>query len=205
MTVPRNRGFTLIEVTIAMAVVALLYALLAFTTVQIARFTRDGGERALHKARLMELSERIRWQLRCLQPIAGQESLRSSAGDQAGRARLRFYTSQGKAHKGVVEVGYRVEEIYDKEGGKSLTLVYREFPFADPEGLRSLTDQQDAPWEPLEPKIVSFELAFSHEGVLWQRDWDESEAPIFVRIKLQDELGEIVSFDVSPGVRSKRW
>lgn len=201
----RSSGITLIEVMVSMGVVVLLYAVMGFTTIQIANFTRQGGERARHKARMMKLSEQLRWQLRCLQEVPGQIPLKASAGGRDGRAELRFYTHSGYKFRGVVEVGYRIQEVFAEGGARELALVYREFPFADSKGLRALLDHQNGPWEPVEVGVSAMKLEFSNEGRLWQRDWEEDKAPTFVRIYLEDQNGQSVVFDVSPGVRGKRW
>ncbi|MCA9791671.1 MAG: prepilin-type N-terminal cleavage/methylation domain-containing protein, partial [Candidatus Eremiobacteraeota bacterium] len=115
------RGFTLVEVLVALGLVILIYALVGFTTLQVARYTRRSQEAANRKTRLISASNQLRWQLRCLAAPTGAQALAGQRTDTEGRDRLRFLTSRPAKDRGVVEVAYEIQEVDDKP-----TLMYRE-------------------------------------------------------------------------------
>ena len=202
-----KRGFTLAEILMSMGVVILIYALLGFTTIQIARFTRNAGESAQHRMRLLKAAESLRWQLRCLGLSGSTPPLKSLRGDKEGRDQLRFYTYLGQESKGLVEVGYQVREEEPEETGEDpkLLLSYREFPYRIKDGLRSMDDFLEGPWKSTELEVTLFTLEFSLDGQVWQREWDLEDAPRFARVKLKDNQEHELEFEVAIGVSSERW
>ncbi len=195
-----RRGLTLFEVLVVLGLVVLVYSLMGYTTLQLARFTRQAQEAAARKARLIGVADQLRWQLRSLFRRDEVQCLVGVRTGESGRDELRFVTSKAQKAKGVVEVGYRIAEV---EG--ELGLLYREFPYRSQEGLRPSSDQQLAPWKPLHPAIARFELEYSRDGLVWQTEWQDEDPPYAVRVTLTEQQGEVVSFVAIPGMVSKRW
>ncbi len=57
---------TLAEVMLAAGLVAVLYTIMAYITVQVSHASRRGSEAAVHKLQLLKTTEQLRWQLRGL-------------------------------------------------------------------------------------------------------------------------------------------
>lgn len=57
---------TLTEVMLAAGLVAVLYTIMAYITVQVSQASRRGAEAALRKIELLKTTEQLRWQLRGL-------------------------------------------------------------------------------------------------------------------------------------------
>ena len=61
-----RRGFTLLELMVAIGLTAMVYAIVTSVTVQLSRTTRMSEEKMSCKAELVSVSEQMRWQIRCL-------------------------------------------------------------------------------------------------------------------------------------------
>ncbi|MEW6282278.1 MAG: prepilin-type N-terminal cleavage/methylation domain-containing protein [Candidatus Eremiobacterota bacterium] len=196
-----RRGVTLLEVLVALVLVSLLYALLTFTTVQLGRTSRFGIRAAEAKRLRLTVCERLRWQLRCL--FVPPDGLSLKGGRLPGQEdALSFLTSHPAEHRGVVEVSYRI--LRDGKDGEPY-LAYREFPHRDALGLRPWTDQEEAPWKPLDPYVKDFRAEYSRDGQTFQREWDGGDAPRVVRLSLVDRNGEVQVISAFPGVSAARW
>lgn len=219
-----RRGFTLLEILTAMGLAMLVYALVAFTTLQLNRTARAAGAAATERARAIRASEQIRWQLRALftrdtagpsatpSPVPSGSSARPGAlGNLAlygkrttdeGREILIFRTSRLERGLGATEVGYRI--LADEETGEPY-LAYRQYPFSDPLGLHPPEEDPDAPWRPLSREIVSMRLEFSPDGETWQREWEATEVPTWIRVTLATARGATFQAEAVPGIAAPRW
>lgn len=203
------RAFTLMEMMITLALVAVMYTMVTMMLVQIARYARTGREVAAHRHALLTQVETLRYQLRSLyypEAVPGLIGLRTPV---AGRNTLRFYTAKGKNHQGVVEVGYKIESYVDPKEpkkGERLGLFYREFPFRRQE-MRSLDEFEEARWELALPDTDRLSLEYSASGQSWQKEWEDETPPRIIRVRLHrsPELHDRIHFDVTPGVGAGRW
>lgn len=201
----RRAGLTLVEVLIGLALIVLAYALVGFATVQLARAVRTGSEAAQAKSELMAATEQLRWQLRGLYAPQQQACLEGGRTDTEGRDYLVFLTTSPQRGEGAAEVGYQIDSLVNDEGEERVGLLYREFPYRDPEGLRPTTDQDEARWRMLSDRVDEMQVEYSPDGAVWQREWDGSDAPRAVRVRLLTKNGDELSFAVYPGVSSQRW
>lgn len=62
----KHRGFTLLELMVALGLTAMVYAIVTSVTVQLSRTVRQSEEKMAAKAELVSVSEQMRWQIRCL-------------------------------------------------------------------------------------------------------------------------------------------
>ena len=230
----RPPGFTLLELLTAMALAAMLYALVSYTTVQLSRTTRMASRAAEQKVRLVRACEQLRWQLRGLfvpgaeaaggtgppgsptpsarpsphpassrrAPALANRALHGRRGPQRDREILLFRTNRLERGVGAAEVGYRILE--DQETGQPY-LAYRQYPWADPAGLRGPEEDPEAPWKVLSPEIAGLRLEFSGDGETWQREWDAPQPPKRIRATLVPLTGEPIQAEVVPGIETGRW
>lgn len=128
----RRTGFTLLEITIVMGLAILVYALIAYITVQMnvsVRHTEAGYRR---KKEVIEAAEQLRWQLRCLynrvpegEGVQNAPSSRlhpatlknsciyGTRGTQTDRAVVSFKTTyfpKGFPNPGAAEVSFTIME-----------------------------------------------------------------------------------------------
>lgn len=213
----RQRGFTLFEMLITLALVALIYTMISTILVQIARYVRIGREVAEERHRLLTEVETLRYQLRTLYLPDSAVGLKGERTPEEGRDWIRFLTTSGRNRRGVVEVGYKVDTFQDPVTGKPRTgLFYREFPFARAE-LRSLDEQQEGPWQKVLDGVETFSLEYTSTGQVWQKEWEATTAPQLIRIRMIRRVqtdadhsknqirGDRFVFEVTPGVGAKRW
>lgn len=205
----RRGGFTLAEMMLTLALVAIVYTIVSTILVQLGRYVRDGRQVARERLEFLRSIEDLRYQLRSLyftpDSTTGIEGLRSSVDNQDT---LRFLTTNGKLHKGVVEVGYRIMDYADEKdvSKNGYALYYREFRFPRDE-LRTLDSHQEAPWKVYLKNVDVFELQYSNGGVTWQREWDLPTPPAVVRVHMEriGKIRERMVFDVTPGMGAARW
>lgn len=205
----RRGGFTLAEMMLTLALVAIVYTIVSTILVQLGRYVRDGRQVARERLEFLRSIEDLRYQLRSLyftpDSTTGIEGLRSSVDNQDT---LRFLTTNGKLHKGVVEVGYRIMDYTDEKdvSKNGDALYYREFRFPRDE-LRTLDSHQEAPWKVYLKNVDVFELQYSNGGVTWQREWDLPTPPAVVRVHMEriGKIRERMVFDVTPGMGAARW
>lgn len=201
-------GFTLAEMMLTLALVALVYTMISTILIQISRYVKAGRQVARERYQLLKTVEDLRYQLRSLYyPTAGP-GLSGLRTPLDGRDTLRFATTNGRIHKGVVEAGYKIEEVSDQVEPEDNVpaLYYREFPFRRPE-FRTLEVHNEAPWKVFLPNVKTFELQYSSTGNTWQTEWEEPGPPRRVRIRLErggDSRDHLV-FDVTPGIGASRW
>ena len=209
MTSRRPRAFTLAEMMMTLALVALMYTMVTTILVQIARYARTGREVAEQRLLFLKQVERVRYQLRSLYYPTGVPGLMGLRSAVAGRNTVRFYTTKGDKYKGVVEAGYKIESYVDPkqpEKGERLGLFYREFPFRRAE-MRTLDEFDEARWELVLPDTDRFSLEYSASGQGWQKEWEDEAPPRIIRVRIQrvPELKDRFHFDVTPGVGAGRW
>lgn len=224
----RGAGFTLLEVLTALALATLVYAMVAFTTLQLSRTTREASRGAEARARLIRSVEQVRWQLRCLfvrdvrgasgdgaatpatPPVStsarpgvlGNLAVYGKRTDEADREILLFRTSRLERGVGATEVGYRILE--DQETGQPY-LAYRQYPWADVVGLHPPEEDPETPWRVLSREIRGLKLEFSADGETWQREWDRPEVPKRIRVQLLPATGGPLVVEVVPGIEATRW
>ena len=201
-------GFTLAEMMLTLALVALVYTMISTILIQISRYVRAGREAARERYQLLKTVEDLRYQLRSLYYPSAGPGLSGMKSTLDGRDTLRFATTNGRIHKGVVEVAYKIDEVTDQveDEDNVPALYYREFPFRRPE-IRTLEVHSEAPWKVHLPNVKTFELEYSSSGQTWQTQWEEPGPPRRVRIRLArggDSRDRIV-FDVTPGIGAPRW
>lgn len=139
--------------------------------------------------------------------------LKGNRTGEEGQDVVRFLTVRPARGEGVVEVGYRIlkelpegSEEEEQQQPEGPFLAYREFPYPDKEGLHEVQDHEEAPWRVLSADVESLEFEYSIDGVVWQREWESSDAPRNVRVKMQGRQADLkLSFVVSPGVAAPRW
>lgn len=211
-----KRGFTLAEMMLTLALVALVYTMISTILIQISRYVRAGREVARERHQLLKTVEDLRYQLRSLYYPSTGAALSGLRTPIDGRDTLRFATTNGRIHKGVVEVAYKIEEVTNQvsdevseqveEEDLLPALYYREFPFRRPE-LRSLEVHQEAPWKVYLRNVKTFELEYTSSGDTWQTEWEEPGPPRRVRIRLArgGESRDSIVFDVTPGIGAPRW
>lgn len=181
-----KRGFTLFEVLLTLALVAILTSILLVVVVRTARMTRLTTQASLRRKHWIDATEVLRWELRNLfVPPTGEAPTNSVAvglvgtpdsplwgepGSSEGRDTLTFLTTQPRKQKGVCEVGFRVQP---RTGGDGLDLGYREFPLRNRAGLHGPLEAQEAPWSILLDDIAHLSLDYSEDGWIWKRDWTQ--------------------------------
>ncbi len=122
-------GFTLLELMLAVGLAAIVWSFLAYVTVSLSRSVRYAEQALARKKAVIEVAERLRWQLRCLYtitpegapatPPSSQVNLSTLNGSfiysqnqgQVGRDALLFKTTYFPAHvqnTGTAEVGYTI-------------------------------------------------------------------------------------------------
>ena len=68
-------GFTLLELMLAVGLAAIVWSFLAYVTVSLSRSVRYAEQALARKKAVIEVAERLRWQLRCLYTITPEVSL----------------------------------------------------------------------------------------------------------------------------------
>lgn len=203
-----RKGFTLAEMLLTLGLVALVYTLVSTILIQMSRYVKDGRIVAQRRLEFLRGVEYMRYQFRSLYVPPTSKGLEGLRSPTEGQDTVRFLTTNGKTHKGVVEVGYRIMDYVDDKDPKNNgpALYYREFPFARQE-LRTLDPQQEGPWKVFMRDVDVFELQYSNGGTLWQREWDLAVAPSIVRIHIErgGKSRDRMVFDVTPGMGASRW
>jgi prepilin-type N-terminal cleavage/methylation domain-containing protein len=203
-----KRGFTLAEMMLTLGLVALVYTMVSTILVQISRYVRDGRRVAQQRIELLNTVEEIRYQLRSLYYPASSPGLSGARSQTDGQDSLRFLTTNGRTHKGVVETGYRIQmntKVEDDEE-PAPALYYREFRFRRAE-FRTLDPYSEAPWKVLLDNVELFEVQYSSGANVWQREWETPEPParIRIRVKRGGKNHDRLIFDVTPGIGASRW
>jgi len=207
----RGPGFTLAEMMLTLGLVALVYALVSTILVQISRYVADGRKVARERYEFLNTVEILRYQLRSLYYPGATPGLMGARTQTDGQDSLRFLTTNGRTHKGVVEAGYRVQPRTDRaeddaHEGLAPALFYREFRFRRAE-FRTLDPHSEAPWKVLLDNVDVFEISYSAGGETWQREWEAPESPRRIRLRLGRGVNsnDSIVFDVTPGIGAPRW
>ena len=193
---------------LTLALVALVYTMISTILIQISRYVKSGRQVAQQRLELLSTVEELRYQLRSLYFPSNGVGLLGRRSPLDGRDFIRFTTSNGRTHKGIVEVGYQINDYVDPldETKNGPALYYREFPFRRRE-MRTLDPHQEALWKPYLKDVEIFELEYSNGGSTFQRGWDQAVPPSRIRIRLErgGESRDKIVFDVTPGVGAARW
>lgn len=203
----RKRAFTLAEMMLTLGLVALLYTMISTIVIQISRYVRNGREVAQERRALLSTVESVRYQLRSLYYPSGAPGLLGQRSALQGRDNLRFLTTNGVTNRGVVEGSYRIDKLTNSNQEEETTgLFYREFPFRRQE-FRSLDAQDEAEWTLTLPNVSRFELEYSSDGAIFQREWDETTPPNRIRLRIArgGANRDSMVFDVTPGIGAGRW
>lgn len=204
-----SRAFTLVEMLLTLALVAMLYTMITSILVQVARHVRVGREIASQRYEFLREIEVLRYQLRALHYPSATVGLLAMRGAVKGRDSIRFLTSRGRKYRGVVEVGYKIEgyvDPKDPQSGERFGLFYREFPFRRQQ-MRGIEEFEEGRWELLLPNTNLLSLEYSTSGEAWQREWDGTLAPRVIRVRIDraEPSKDRFAFDVTPGMGAARW
>ncbi len=158
-------GFTLLELMLVMGLATLVYALISYVTIQMNNSVRRAEIAYKRKKAVIEIAERMRWQLRCLYANVPQGSssqppssntnpatllksyIYSKGGDQENQDSLIFKTTyfpSDTIRAGTAEVGYK---IISDSGSGSLSLTS---PVTDENKLLTKADRERAELKALE-------------------------------------------------------
>lgn len=207
----QGRGFTLAEMMLTLALVALVYTMVSTILIQISRYVKAGREVARERYALLKTVEDLRYQLRSLYVPGTKPGLVGKRTPLDGQDSLQFLTTNGNQHKGVIEATYLVQEHVvesreDQEKNGSTSLYYREFPFRS-DTFRTLNDYEIAPWKVQLKNVKLFEIEYSATGRIFQREWTEAQPPSRIRLRIArgGTNRDRIVFDVTPGVGAGRW
>lgn len=212
-----KRGFTLLEVLLAVGLISLLGTLLLVIVARMARLTRETTQAAMRRRHWIEAAENIRWQLRNLhQPstknppesiaragLVGthETSLWGEPGTQEGLDAVYFITTRPRRQQGVCEVGYRLRP---REGG-NYDLLAREFPLRERGGVHTNAEFTEAPWKVALDDVTHLSFDYSADGWQWRRDWTDITPPRRVRVHMEAPRLPALDFQVTPGIGGGRW
>lgn len=203
----KSRAFTLVEMMITLGLVAIVYAITSGILLQIARFSKEGRRVAQSRFELLTQVETLRYQLRTLVYPDDFVALSGRRSGLKGRDTITFLTTSGRKLKGLVEVGYKIEETVDPDSAQPThSLFYREFPFRRSE-LRRLDEQQEGKWEAVLTGIDAFEFEYTSNRTSWQKEWTEESPPVAIRVSIRrvQPNSDKIAFEVTPGIASNRW
>ena len=204
-----SRAFTLVEMMLTLALVALLYGMITGILIQVARYVRTGRQVAAERYLFLREVEIMRYQLRSLHYPTSMEGLLGVRGNIKGRDTVRFYTGRGRHFQGIVEVGYKIESYVDPKDpskGEQFGLFYREFPYRR-QVMRTMDEFQEGRWELLLPHTSLLSLEYSASGQAWQKQWEGTIPPRTIRIRVDRSApsNDRFAFDVTPGEGAARW
>ena len=233
MMIPRRRkGFTLLEMMMVLALVALLYVMITFVVIQVSHVTRRASLAAVRKRTVIQASERLRWQLRdlYLDPTTaattanttGAVNTTSKVDPRLTQRPTNFIGTPGASLYANTEGDGRdyiffltaspeksraVTEVgyhvQDSTNGQ-LDLMVRQFPLRTIGGFHNLSDTTDGPWRVLVSDIKVLTLDYSSDGITWQRQWDSTSIPHRIHVHLETGA-EVFDYQVTPGIGSGRW
>lgn len=181
-----QRGFTLVEILVAVAVAALLLSTIygVFQTVAGAKQRLDQEGESYHQARV--IFDRLSRELRgAYAPAANSRSRFEGGTNDRGETYLRFTTTASTplSGAGIGEVSYLLQQDPDHPAGRKV-LERSE------QGLTSAT--QTAQGYRIASGIETLTLRFYHQGG-WSEQWPAANPvrlPQAVEISLQLEVGD---------------
>ena len=198
--ISRNRGFTLLEVLIAVVLLGILAAALYgsyFTVLKARERSAQGMEERRELGNTLDL---LRREIDAARYINGDQRLRfvvedrDSFGRPASNLELTTLAPPsplggGRKESGVIDVQYRMVE-QEKE---QLILTRKEQDI--------LLESTTVPAYPQMERISSFLVECSSDGTNWVKSWDtklNGNLPKFVRITVQveEQKGQPVQFSV---------
>ncbi len=214
----RRSAFTLLELLLTLGLAMLLMSVVSYTTLRINAAVTRAEKNLARKAKIIEVAEQLRWQLRCLylpdysvnqtapstntRPGTLKYAVYAKRESQTERDILLFVTTFLPKSSGTAEVGYRI--LTDEETRKPY-LAYRQYAWADPLGLHEPEEDVNAAWTVLSRDICGMSLEFSVDCETWQKEWTATEPPDWIRITLYLVEGEPFVTQVSPAMPSARW
>lgn len=185
-------GFTLIEVTLAIAILALVMAL-AYQVLNTNLTAADRIERVLRRAEvgpavLHALEQDLRSVLRvegnAKATFVGKHGPDGSDGDQVDFVSTRDgFDSERQKVCDFCETGFRVERNADGPDLGFYTLYRRFDPFIDSEPLRGGT------LIPIYARVKRFALRY-YDGTDWVGEWDDKQASAYPKaVEVTLEIG----------------
>jgi general secretion pathway protein J len=198
--ISRNKGFTLLEVLIAVVLLGILTAALYgsyFTVLKARERSAQGMEERRELGNTLDL---LRREIDAARYVAGDQRLRfvvedrDSFGRPASNLELTTLAPPsplvaGRKESGVIDVQYRMVEKEKQQ----LILTRREQDI--------LLESTAVPAYPQMERISSFLVECSNDGSNWVKSWDtrlNGRLPKFVRITVQveEQEGQPVQFSV---------
>jgi general secretion pathway protein J len=205
---PAERGFTLIEILVAISILAIVLSSVygIFTSVSGARERLDADSADYHRARVV--FDRLGRELRGAYFQSSNPDLVFAGGADSPSV-LEFeltttaVTPISQTGSGIANVRYLLTEDAE-EGREGLVLMRRERPVHEPASPNDTSDMMR-----LVPGVEAMSLRFFHDG-RWQTRWDgaTSGLPELVEISLQflgrekDGVRFVSAFDV-PDVKPR--
>lgn len=197
--ISRNKGFTLLEILIAVVLLGILVAALYGSYFTVLRARERSAEGMEERRELGNTLDLLRREINAARYIAGDKRLRfvvedrDSFGQPASNLELTTLAPpaplvDGRKESGVIDVQYRMEE---KEK-QHLILTRKEQDI--------LLESTTVPAYPQMERISSFLVECSSDGTKWVKSWDTAlngRLPKIVRITVQvEEEGKPVAFSV---------
>jgi len=198
--ISRNRGFTLLEVLIAVVLLGILAAALYgsyFTVLKARERSAQGMEERRELGNTLDL---LRREIDAARYISGDQRLkfivedRDSFGRPASNLELTTLAPPspiggGLKESGVIDVQYRMVEKENQQ----LILTRKERDI--------LLESTTVPDYPQMERISSFLVECSNDGSKWVKSWDTAlngGLPLYVRITVQveEQEGQLVQFSV---------
>jgi len=190
--ISRNKGFTLLEVLIAVVLLGILAAALYgsyFTVLKTRQRSAEGMEERRELGATLDL---LRREIDAACYISGDQRLRfvvedrDSFGQPASNLEVTTLAppsplGAGRKESGVIDVQYRMVEKEKQQ----LVLTRREQDI--------LLEATSVPAYPQMERISSFLVECSNDGSKWVKSWDTAlngGLPKYVRITVQVEEGE---------------
>lgn len=196
VAVHRNRGFTLIELVLAMTLLGMLLTMLYSGLRLGLRSVEDGEQRMDRVARVRLTQEFLRYQLSRVQPVIWKEDGETGVVFEGEQGRLQFvapmpgYVGKGGPHVQLIE-------LVDRDEGMELIFDHR---IAHPELDGDVQPDPDRPPILLLDGIEKAHFSFLTSGEEnepgdWVDSWDDVEQyPLLVRLELQMQEGQGVTW-----------
>ncbi len=201
-----------------MGLAILLMSVISYTILHLNAAVTRSEKNLARKAKIIEVAEQLRWQLRCLylpnysaqltapatntNPGTLKYAVYAKRDNQIERDILLFVTTFLPKSAGTAEVGYRI--LADGKTRQPY-LAYRQYAWADPLGLHEPEEDVNAAWTVLSRDICGMSLEFSVDCETWQKEWTATEPPNWIRITLFLVDGEPFVTQVAPALPSGRW
>lgn len=186
LTVEKQRGFTLIEVVIAVAVTSFLMAVVfgVFSSTSRARKKAEEASGRIHEVRV--LYDRLSRELRGCNWAQDGDAVAFTATAEDHRFKELVFTTTAASGQGQAQIdGTRVRYVLEQDNGDLFTLRRSTSDASDTE------DEEAKKYEML-ADIVDMELRF-YANDAWFEKWnaeDEKTLPGLIEITLEIQAGE---------------